>query len=256
MKVYQIGEHGRSYIGHWFSLMLPCLQHVEEFKNDSEKIKLCFKLDYTKEPYQKESLDILSDIIEVVPFDPNAILLPFTRIQTGSKEEFEGYNFLRELYLSRMKNDFDVSEYKKIYIRRNRSHLCEGNKFAGNERNRQILNEDDLVNKLDHMGIKAINLEDYSVSQKIQIFNKASLIVGPNGGGLVFSIFAGLSTKIIEINPSKGYQTDQRHYQFISKALGLDFSSYNKAEKIGRNMLIDVDDVIEFIKKLFYIDID
>ena len=248
MQVYQIEECGRSYIGHWFQIMLPSLQHVV-VENDSEKIKLCFKLDYTKESYQKESLDILSDIIEVVPLDPNAILLPTTDIMTGSKEEFEGYNFIRELYLSRIKNDFDISEYKKIYIRRNRSHLCEGNEMVGNEKRRQILNEDDLVNKLDHMGIKAINLEDYSVSQKIQIFNNASLIVGPNGGGLVFSIFAGLSTKIIEINP-RITERDSRHYQFISKALGLDLSSYNKAERLdGDNMLIDVDDVIKFIGK-------
>ena len=245
MRVYKLEECGRSYIGHWFTMMLASLKDVDL----SEKIQLCFDLDYTNEPYQKESLDILSDVIEVVPKTSNAIFLPGNKIQTGSQEEYQSYIFLRELFLSRMQNDFDTSEYDKIYIRRNKSHLCEGNIFAKSERKRQIVNEDELVEKLSEKGIRALNFEDYSVSQKIQIFNNASLVIAPNGGGLVFSLFAGLQTKIVELNPQQS-RSDNSHYEFISKGLKTDFNAYRRCQNIDAkdNMKIDIEDFINYLE--------
>ena len=247
MKVYKLEECGRSYIGHWFTMMLASLKDVDL----SEKIQLCFDLDYTNEPYQKESLDILSDVIEVVPKTSNAIFLPGNKIQTGSQEEYQSYIFLRELFLSRMQNDFDTSEYDKIYIRRNKSHLCEGNIFAKSERKRQIVNEDELVEKLSENGIRALNFEYYSVSQKIQIFNNASLVIAPNGGGLVFSLFAGLQTKIVELNPQQS-RSDNSHYEFISKGLKTDFIAYRICQNIDAkdNMKIDVEDFIDYLETI------
>ena len=245
MKVYKLEECGRSYIGHWFTMMLASLKDVDL----SEKIQLCFDLDYTNESYQKESLDILSDVIEVVPKTSDAIFIPGNTIQTGSQEEYQSYIFLRELFLSRIQNDFDTSEYDKIYIRRNKSHLCEGNTFANFEKKRQILNEDELVEKLSEKGIRALNFEEYSVSQKIQIFNNASLVIAPNGGGLVFSLFAGLKTKIIEINPHQS-TSNNSHYEFISNGIKTDFNAYRRCQKVddNDNMKINIEDFIDYLK--------
>ena len=52
MQVYQIEECGRSYIGHWFQIMLPSLQHVV-VENDSEKIKLCLSWTIQKNHIKK-----------------------------------------------------------------------------------------------------------------------------------------------------------------------------------------------------------
>jgi len=101
--VYKIEESGRSFITHWFINMLAALKDVDL----SEKIDVCFDLDFTKESYQKESLDILSDIINVVPNTSDAVFLKSNKTINsinggGFHKDPRSYVFLRELFLSRI----------------------------------------------------------------------------------------------------------------------------------------------------------
>jgi len=251
--VYRIEEGGRSFITHWFINMLAALKDVDL----SEKIDICFELNFTKEPYQKESLDILSDVINVVPNTSDSILLPCNKTINrrnggGSHKDPRSYIFLRELFLSRIENNFDTTGYEKIYIRRNKSHLCEGNVFENSIRRRQIVNEDEFVEKLKEQGIKSIYFEDYSVSEKIQIFNKASLVVSPQSGGLVFSLFANPKCKIVEILPPNPHQyCDQ--YLSICKALEIDYTRFSSVAKIDHNdnMSVPVETLSKFVEDYY-----
>ena len=160
---------------------------------------------------------------------------------------------MRELFLSRIVNDFDTTEYEKIYIRRNKSHLCEGNRNEGPYvRRRQIVNEDEFVEKLKDQGIKSIYFEDYSVSEKIQIFNKASLVVAPQSGGLIFSLFANPKCKIVEILPPNPHQYCDQYWS-ICKVLDISFSRFSDVTKVdgNDNMSVPIETLSKFIEDYY-----
>lgn len=248
--IYKIEEAARGFIYHWFVYMVGSLKQIDI----SSKVDICFdREDYTK--YQKETFDILSDVVNVVSNDCEYKLLPSIKpIDTNNNSgrdhvDVSTYKFLRELFLSRV-SGFDTSKYKKIYIRRNRSHLCEGNVEDNNIKRRQIINEEELVTELKKVGFNCINFEDYSVEQKIQIFNSADVVLSPQSGGLVFSLFANEKTKIIEIYPPNPHQyCDQ--YIDICKNLNIEFYRYSNVKKNDHhdNMYVDTLPLIDFISK-------
>tara|TARA_Y100000004_G_scaffold70054_1_gene78738 strand:- start:5952 stop:6716 length:765 start_codon:yes stop_codon:yes gene_type:complete len=251
--VYRIEEGGRSFITHWFINMLAALKYVDL----SEKIDVCFELDFSNESYQKESLDILSDVINVVSDTPDAIILPCNKTLVhrnggGIQKDPKTYTFLRELFLSRVADDFDTTGYEKIYIRRNRSHLCEGNVFENSIKRRQIINENELVEKLKEFGIKSVYFEDYTVSEKIQIFNKASLVVAPQSGGLIFSLFANPKCKIVEILPPNPHQYCDQYWS-ICKVLDISFSRFSDVTKVdgNDNMSVPIETLSKFIEDYY-----
>ena len=145
---YKIEEAGKTFIYHWFVYMVGALKQVDLSNN----IDVCFdRDDYTT--YQKETFDILSDIINVVPNDGNFTLLPSIKpidtINNSGRNHVDPstYSFLRDLFLSRV-GGFDTTGYEKIYICRSKSHLCEGNREDNNIKRRHILNEIELVEDL------------------------------------------------------------------------------------------------------------
>lgn len=246
--IYKIEDALKNFIYHWFVYMIGSLKQIDL----SSKVDICFdREDYTA--YQEETFQILSDIINVVSNDCEYTLLPSIKPidivnDSGINHvDVSTYSFLRELFLSRVKL-FNCSEYKKIYIRRNKSHLCEGNVEDNHIKRRHIINENELVTELENIGFKCINFEDYTVSQKIQIFNNADLIVAPQSGGLVFSLFAGENTQVIEIYPPNPHQyCDQ--YIDICRNLNIKFNRYFNVNKVDYydNMIISPKEFINYI---------
>jgi hypothetical protein len=247
--IYKIEEANKSFIFHWVVLMLGSLKDIDL----TRKIDICFdREDFNS--YQKESFDLLSDVINVVPNTCNWTLLssvkPLDYTNNSEKPlvDHSVYHFLRKLFLSRVDNTFDTSDYDKIYICRGRSHLCEGNREDNNIRRRQIVNEDEVVESLKDIGIKSIFFEDYTMSEKIQIMNNASLVVAPQSGGLTFTLFANHNTDIVEIYPPNPHQyCDQ--YIDVCRALDISFRRFTEVEKVDiyDNMLVDTEKLIKFI---------
>jgi len=248
--IYKIEEAGKNFIFHWFVYMVGALKNVDL----SSKIDVCFDAqDYTA--YQKETFELLSDLINVVPYTENSTLIPQnapTNIVNGSGRfhvDPTSYSFLRELFLSRV-GGFDTTGYENIYICRSKAHLCEGNRNDRNSRRRHILNESELVESLEKRGFKAIHFEDYTISEKVQIFNNAKRVIAPQSGGLVFSLFASPTTEIVEIYPPNPHQyCDQ--YIDICRVLGIPFKRFTDVAKVDRcdNMTVQPDKLINFIQQ-------
>jgi len=239
---YKIQAAGGDFIYHWFVLMLGALKDIDP----SSKINVCFdNEDFIS--YQKETLEILSDVINVVPNTCDWTLIESVKQVDGIVDPGI-YTFLRELFLSRIENDFDTAEYNKIYIRRDKSHLCEGNLADNSARRRQIINEQELVDKLSEFGIKSIYFEDYTVTQKIQIFKDASLVVAPQSGGLIFTLFAQQNTDVVEIYPPNPHQYCD-HYINICNALEIPFRRFRDVNKVDYydNMIVDSEQLVSFI---------
>lgn len=245
---YKIEEAGKTFIYHWFVYMVGALKQIDL----SSKVDVCFdREDYTA--YQKETFEILNDVINVVPNDGEFILLPsikpidITNNSGNYHVDPTTYTFLRDLFLSRV-SGFDTTGYEKIYICRSKAHLCEGNRDDNNIKRRHILNESELIEDLQELGFKTIHFEDYSVSEKIQIFNNAEYVVAPQSGGLVFSLFANKNTNIIEIYPPNPHQyCDQ--YVDICRVLGLSIDRYTNVSKMDYhdNMVISSTEFVHYL---------
>lgn len=247
---YKIEEAGRDYIYHWFVYMVGALKQIDI----SSKIDIYFDTNNCT-AYQKETFDILSDFVNLTYDDSNYILIPSIKPIDATNNsnidhvDISTYSFLRELFLSRI-TQTDKNIYEKIYIRRNRSHLCEGNMRDNNARRRQIVNEDELILGLEKIGFKCINFEDYTVSEKIRMFNNAKIILSPQSGGLVFSLFADQKTKVIEIYPPNPHQYCDQYFH-ICKNLNINFTRYCDVEKVDYydNMKVNVSSLIDFVSK-------
>ena len=248
-KIYKIEEAGSQWIFHWVALMLGALKYVDL----TEKIDICFdKEDFLS--YQKESFEILSDVLNVVPKTDDFELIPsvkpldFTNNSGRPLLEDGTYQFLRDLFNSRIEDDFDTTGFEKIYICRGKAHLLAGNKQDGNARRRQIMNENEIVESLEELGIKPIFFEDYTMRQKIQIVRNAKQIVAPQSGGLTFTIWAHQDADIVEIYPPHPHQyCDQ--YIDVCRQLKINFRRFTDVVKLDRydNMVVDSTNLANFV---------
>jgi hypothetical protein len=256
MKTYRIKESGKGFIGHWFWFMLGALVNVPEF--GKEKIYLCFDDERLPE-YVIDTFEILKDKIELVPYTNESTLVDCIYPCDGNNDsnisfiDPSVFLFLQDLFLSSI-DDLNIEGYDRIYIRRNKSHFSLGNATdiaQSNIKRRQILNEDELIEKLKELNFKILNLEDYHTKEKIKIFHNASVILGPNGGGMVHTFVSKPGTKYIEILPLNPHQyIDQYKYQ--CKTLNLQFYRFQDVSKEDYldNMTVNIDSLISYLKNI------
>jgi hypothetical protein len=229
---------------------------------------------YTKNDYQKQTIDLLKDDFifidkseindedivinnygEPLYFidgdevnnkyvanlnDPNSILF-------SSKDS---YQFLRDLGENIEITDEDISKYKNknFFLSRNKSHLLDGNNSVGQIKRRQILNEDDLIKSLEEYNINFIFLEDYTLEDKIKIFKLSNLIISPNSGGLLFSLYSNEKTNIVELNVENPHQISKQYHD-ICKSFNIPYKKFicNKVDQHD-NMHINIDEFILELK--------
>jgi capsular polysaccharide biosynthesis protein len=64
---------------------------------------------------------------------------------------------------------------------------------------RRLVNESELVEQLERMGILAVALEQLTLGEQIELFRSAELIIAPHGAGLTNCIFAPPGCRIVEL---------------------------------------------------------
>ena len=64
---------------------------------------------------------------------------------------------------------------------------------------RRLVNESELVEQLERMGIVAVALEQLTLGEQIELFRSAELIVAPHGAGLTNCIFASPGCRVVEL---------------------------------------------------------
>ena len=82
---------------------------------------------------------------------------------------------------------------RKVYV----SRL--GLNRSGRGATRTMLNEEELITRLEGMGFETIEPETMTVQDQIMAFSSASMIVGPSGSGLFNVMFCHPGTKVIDI---------------------------------------------------------
>jgi hypothetical protein len=116
------------------------------------------------------------------------------------------------------------SKGKRIYISRKDSS------------SRGITNEDKIIPILSDYGFEALTLKDFSLEEKISMFQSASIVIGMSGAGLINLAFSNKGTHLLELFPSNFVNY---FYYAICAQLGFEYD-YLVQKKRGIKSLVSI----------------
>jgi capsular polysaccharide biosynthesis protein len=184
------GLSGNVYF-HWMVDVLPRIELLRRSSRNLADIDW-FLVNSCQHQFQRESLRILGIPAEKVLESDRLPHIQATELIVPSFAGYLGWpsrwamDFLRREFLPA--GIVPQSIYpKRIYISRNKA------------RYRRVLNEDDVVEKLEGFGFVSILPESMSLEEQIAYFYHAEVIVTAHGSGLTNTIFCSPGTKIIEL---------------------------------------------------------
>lgn len=196
------GGGGNSNYWHWLFDVLPRLHIIE-------KLKIKVPIDYYLFPnlnkkFQYQTLDILKipnekrlSSIKLRHFEANQIIVtdhPYNILNNPLKDSLNIPDWIIDYLKKKFFNSINFDEKKninfpnKIFINRKdgKSH-------------RFIINENEVEELLLNKGFKSVKLSDYSFTEQIMLFKKASFVIGLHGAGFANTVFCDPGTKIIEL---------------------------------------------------------
>lgn len=219
-------ERSHKFIYHWFIFMVAGLKNI-----DTSNYPIYIKCPLTQ-GFQKETLELLEPefkYIENIPEDAEIINNYGSPILTPSSIPDEYYQWLRNFILKKIPLPLTTVKKGRYYISRNKAPLLECN---SGDKKRLIVNENDVFNSIEDLGFEKIFLEDFSLINKIKVFQEAEMIVTPNGGALTFGLFGSSLLKVIEIHHP---DSTEDMYKNISLAAGLKFKRYTNVSSVDRS---------------------
>lgn len=199
-------------IFHWFIDSLPRLHLLK-------KSGLFDEIDYFLVPSYKYDYQI--DSLQLLGIGKDRILVgkEDTHIRAKNIVVSTHPRGERSYLLPEWMTDFYRTEYlkptlkdpaypKKIFISRKDSSF------------RQIINEDEVFQKLKSMGFVSVKLSEHPFTEKMKLFYNAEIIIG-SGAGLTSLFFVNENARLIEIFPQGFVDT---HFYNIARNVGLDYS--------------------------------
>ena len=151
------------------------------------------------------------------------------------------YPFIRNLFLEQI--HYDMIPKKRIFITRKNSECQHGGLLK-----RAILNEDELIARLNKYNFEYVQLENYTTLEKINLFMESEIILSSHSGSLTFSLFANKNAKIIEILNQGTQGFCNNHYIDLCSTLGLNYYRYkNISEDNNGNFELDVNKFEEYL---------
>jgi len=200
-------------------------------------------------PFQKEAFEIIKDKFELIEdlhtLNDYEIVSMYGElcVKTGTCDNRNViYPFLRNLFIEQFPNT-KMIKGKRIFITRKNSE----NQHNGVLK-RSILNESDVIQMLKKYNFEFIQLEEYSISEKIKLFMESETILSSNSVSLTLTLFTNKNAKIIEIlnNGTTGFS--HTHYIEIAQTLGLNYTRYsNIHEDYNGNFNLNINEFEPFL---------
>ncbi|MGF1541899.1 MAG: tetratricopeptide repeat protein [Pleurocapsa sp.] len=195
---------------HWMFDILPRIEIIRRSGIDLNTVDW-FVVNNIDRDFQRETLQLLeipdSKILisdRHTHFQATELIVPsfpgdFDWVPPGTIE------FLRQTFLPQI-NSIPDKYGTKIYISRAKA------------KNRQIINEPEVIDLLSQWGFQTVYLEEISVLEQVAIFARAKVIVAAHGSGLTNLVFCSPNTTIVELFSPNYLRTD---YWILSQQLKL-----------------------------------
>jgi len=197
---------------HYLYDTLPYLYTYLEIKKNTPNIKLLIQYpNKYKKDFYRFNEELLFKIVnkkDIIIHDENNLynkIYISTSLTHGGfsnnpprKEIYKIYNIIKNniVYENINEKYKNINEYKNIYISR-RTWLNNDTSNIGTDytSRRKMINETDLVNKLEKYGFKEIFSENLNTDEKIYLFLNSEKIIGSIGGGMANLLFSPTNTK-------------------------------------------------------------
>jgi hypothetical protein len=193
---------------HFLYDSLPYLISYLNIKNSIPKLKLLMQFPNEQKntfyPFINEFLEILNinkeDIIlvnENTLYSEVYVSTSYTHdINSNLPPRKEIYDFFQDIVIS-VKNKYNIITPQKIYVsRRTWLHNNFSNIGTNYTTRRKLINEDELVQKLEKEGFTEVFTENLTTIEKILYFANAKHVVGAIGGGISNVLFSPKATKL------------------------------------------------------------
>lgn len=112
---------------------------------------------------------------------------------------------------------------------------------------RQICNENELINALENLGVKTIQLTGRSVKEQIEIFSNASLVIGGHGAGISNSLFMSETSVMLELIQASYLNVGPMRLAQSSGAQYVSMLFSQDGE--GNSWYVDIERVCHFIEQ-------
>ena len=127
---------------------------------------------------------------------------------------------------------------KRIYISRVKSAW---------RKVRSIENEDALFEIIKLLGFEKYVLENLNLTEQIELFYNAEIVMGPHGAGFTNLLFAG-PIHVIELFPT---QQVVPHYYFLSKSLNQHYHHWCGSESSkNSNFKVNIDEIKKILEQI------
>ncbi|MDP5168836.1 MAG: glycosyltransferase family 61 protein [Bacteroidia bacterium] len=192
------GGGGNANFYHWFVDVLSRLALLRESRWQHH-------VDYFLVPnfalsFQKESFELLGIPPEKVINGMEFPHIQADRLIVASHPRTTTYfvpqyitEFLHEAFTG-FNDDIEddtIGDHPYLYISR------------GDAPKRKVVNEAEIISRLEKMGFTSFALSNYSLRQAIQLFRKAEIIVAPHGAGLTNLLFCTPGARVLELFSDK-----------------------------------------------------
>lgn len=175
--------------GHWIIDLLPRIGYTEYFGHKWNNFNhiLINGLEY---PFQQELVDMLGIPREKI-FETGrneCIYCEELVVPSNAHHSMFGLKVIREKLLPLAKSTAATKAVgKRIYLSRSRDKwMC-------------IVNEEAVFDVLKRHGFQSIFIQDFSVSEQIEIFKNADFVVSPQGSGLTNSLLMNPGAMVLEV---------------------------------------------------------
>ncbi|MBI1247289.1 DUF563 domain-containing protein [bacterium] len=239
LLVFASGVAQRNYY-HWVVEMLPQMRLFDQPDT---------AFDYLAVPQRKS---FVRESLELMGVDP-AKIIPLQRLTHLRADQLlvpspaspyshpSGVKFLREKMRSAPWSHFDREDRERIYISRKRRG------------SRRLIEENQLLELLQPLGFRPVLLEEMSVQEQIQLFQRAEAVVGPHGAGFTNTIFCRPGTVVMEISPSCRPRT---FFHCIADINKLNFAIYFgrsvNQQGVDADISIDPQDFCQHLAEILY----
>ena len=244
------GGAGLNNISHWFVDVLPRL-HLLRKSGLYDEIDW-FLVPSLRYEYQRETFELLGIPAEkLVPGDQYPHVAADRLIaSTAPRGNFTLVptwlcDYIQSSFMPLADADDEpVEDMPYVYISRSDSSF------------RNVLNEKELVEKIEPYGFKTMISSQYSIKQKIKIFANAKVVMGACGAGLINFMFCKPGTTAIEIF-NEGFILEP--FYDIANKVGLDHryiicKGNSKIKDAGKgqreHVRIEIDKVTALLDKL------
>lgn len=217
---------------HWMIETVPKIRYLRAFKNTTgENVTVLVPDDPPS--FINETLRLLGwPQSKVVHATEPAYTVRNLVVPSYPERHVSDFTWIREEILDTVSDEPMSKSANNVYVSR------------ANAIERQVLNENEVMDVLSEFGFSRYLLENRSLAENARLFAEADVVVGPHGAGLTDIIFAGDCT-LLELFGEK----IKEPYELLAETLGIEYEPmYCTAE--AADIVVDTDKLERKVSKL------